>query len=90
MQADFQAGRYSSICARMTAHAREQFAVILKGKDCARFIAEAKAGGGQLAILSPSARIVVSGNRATVYTPKEKPSRLLYVAGRWQIDAAPG
>ena len=86
-EADLRAGRYAAFCGRLTASARSLIDASFKGKSCAQIVGEraAQEKGKFPGSLKPNSRIVVSGDRATVYSGNET-TGLRYTGGRWELE----
>ena len=71
----------------MTSAALAALSAFSQGRKCATVVAEGVAGGNLHAphSLPANARIVITGNRATVYHGSEQ-DKLLYVLGRWEFE----
>jgi hypothetical protein len=89
VEADIRAGRYNDVCARFTSAALAALSAFSQGRACTTVVAEGVAGGNLHVphSLPANPRIVITGNRATVYHGGEQ-DKLLYVLGRWEFEVS--
>lgn len=87
VNADGRARHFRRICQHDMDAQLQQLAYLV-GANCSKTMAAEWAEGVQLARITPSTRIILSGDTATVFDGAA-PDRAVYADGRWEMAETP-